>query len=84
MLPGSISQYHWFNLICSALTQPWLKGYSGQFGAQTNHNELLSFYLAAVLELTGILKKLRGTLGDGSLEITKKRVSSQTPFFCCI
>ncbi|MFY9814685.1 MAG: ABC transporter substrate-binding protein [Dehalococcoidales bacterium] len=26
-------------------TQPWLKGYSGQFGAQTNHNELLSFYL---------------------------------------
>ena len=28
------------------LTQPWLKGYSGQFGAQTNHNELLSFYLA--------------------------------------
>jgi peptide/nickel transport system substrate-binding protein len=28
------------------LTQPWLKGYSGQFGAQTAHNELLSFYLA--------------------------------------
>jgi len=26
-------------------TQPWLKGYTGQFGAQTNHNELLSFYL---------------------------------------
>jgi peptide/nickel transport system substrate-binding protein len=28
------------------VTQPWLKGYSGQFGAQVNHNQLLSFYLA--------------------------------------
>jgi peptide/nickel transport system substrate-binding protein len=27
-------------------TQPWLKGYTGQFGAQVNHNQLLSFYLA--------------------------------------
>ena len=28
------------------LTQPWFKGYTGQFGAQVNHNQLLSFYLA--------------------------------------
>jgi len=26
--------------------QPWFKGYCGQFGAQTDHNQLLSFYLA--------------------------------------
>ena len=37
-------------------TQPWLKGYSGQFGAQTNHNELLSFYLSRFW-IDGDLKK---------------------------
>lgn len=37
----SLVQPHLFGF-----TQPWLKGYSGQFGAQVNHNQLLSFYLA--------------------------------------
>jgi hypothetical protein len=41
------------------LTQPWLKAYTGQFGAQTNHNELLSFYLARFW-VDGKLKKSVG------------------------
>ena len=37
----SLVQPHLFGLV-----QPWLKGHNGQFGAQTDHNQLLSFYLA--------------------------------------
>ena len=41
-------------------TQPWLKGYTGQFGAQVNHNQLMSFYLARFW----IDQKLKQSIGN--------------------
>jgi peptide/nickel transport system substrate-binding protein len=41
------------------VTQPWLKGYSGQFGAQVNHNQLLSFYLARFWIDQNVKKSMR-------------------------
>jgi hypothetical protein len=41
------------------ITQPWLKGYSGQFGAQVNHNQLLSFYLARFWIDQNVKKSMR-------------------------